>query len=218
MSICGFGIRRLLCRWALSALVLVAGIAIGRGAEAATIYTYSFVQPGYIYELGNTTYTATLTGGFTGTVGTQSAFHIDRSSLSDFHLAIDLSTPDTDFQGFYSGLPNYFSFEIGDAVGGTLAFESPLLSLGRPDQVCVGAAVSILCNGGAALGVVGYVVVPGFIEPVIAATSFGPTVTLISTVTTPPVATTPIPGALLLFATALGGLGTAGAWRCRARR
>ncbi|WP_395015602.1 hypothetical protein [Dongia sp.] len=192
------GLRRF-----LGALALIWALGAG-GAEASTIYTYSFSED-YNYSLGaGYIYPAKLTGGFTGT--SDATGHISLSTLTDFHLTFDFppgGVPGLAF-GTYAGAPDYFSFLIGDASGSTLAFQSPLdlYLLPSDETACVGAAVAFLCSGGASRGVV--------------ATSFGifarseiaPSVSLVTT--SAPVAATPIPGGLLLLGTALAGLGGLG--------
>jgi hypothetical protein len=208
MSIGDFPAQRLLLRSAFAALALLGGVLCGRAAEAATIYTYSFVQAGYIYSLGaGTRYATTLVGGFSGT--SNPIGHINLGTLSDFHVAFDSNPFGAGpgiFYRFYSGQPDYFSFQIGDTSGSTLAFQSPLNSPSFISEVCVGVAVSALCSGGTARGIAGS---PGF--GVFAASTIAPTVTLVSAT----VATTPLPAALLLFATGLGGLGAIAARRKR---
>jgi hypothetical protein len=197
MSIRGF-VRKALSR---AALMLMAGIGFGGAAAASTIYTYSFTQA-YTYGFSSENrYPATLTGGFTGTA--DASGHINLGTLSDFHLNIDTSI----YTGSYSGLPDYFSFLVGDASGSSLGFQSPVIVAAPPSfalQICVGLPVAALCNGGTARGVYSFVGVGSY-----ATSDIAPVVTLVSSST---VATTPIPGALLLFITALAGLGAAGAW------
>ena len=179
-------------RQLLSALALAGAAFCGHGAEASTIYTYTFTQD-YTSVFG----AATVTGGFTGTAADLD--HINLSTLSDFHLKYSSGA----LVGAYAGLPDYFSFQIGDTVGTTLAFQSPMF----PGEVCVGAAVATLCNGGTSFGIF----TAGGVA--VARSTFEPTVTLVSAISQTPVAATPIPGAMVLFVTALGGLGAAGAWR-----
>lgn len=190
----------------MGALALLGSGVFGRGADAATIYTYSFVQD-YTYGFDSENrYPATLIGGFTGTA--DASGHINLGTLSDFHLNIDTSI----YPGSYSGLPDYFSFLVGDASGSTLGFQSPVMVASPPSyplQICVGLPVAALCNGGTVRGVYSFVGIGSY-----GTSNIAPVVTLVSSST---VATTPIPGALLLFITALGGVGAAGAWR-RQRR
>jgi hypothetical protein len=198
VSISGFWIRKLSC-WAVGALALVAGVIYGRGAEASAIYTYSFTQA-YTFNTSGTSVPATLTGGFSGTAD---AFgHITLATLTDFHI----SFAGGGSAAAYSGLPDYLSFKIGDTAGTTLFIQSPLI-FGAPSillaEVCTGLAVASVCNRQNEFGTVDFP--GGTIE--IAGSRVAPTVTLVS------VATTPLPDTLFLFATALGGLGAAGAWR-----
>jgi len=184
----------------LAALVLFGAMVACHGAAAATMYTYSFEQTGYTVDWnGKDILPATLKGSFTGSVD---AFHITLGTLSAFHVQFDTVSPSGTHSASYSGLPDYFSFQIGDS-GGTLAFQSPLpLFTGASSEACIGAAVSILCNGGIARGYVR--VALGSTLLFSSRTDIGPTVNLVS------VATTPIPGALFLLTTALSGLGVMG--------
>jgi hypothetical protein len=184
--------------------------AIGGGAEASTVYTYSFTQD-FNYSLGNGGVNpTTLTGGFTGTP--DATGHISLSTLTDFHLTFDNAPAGFPSGGpvfgTYRSLPTYFSFLVGDTSGSTLAFQSPLdlLVFTGDETACVGAAVGFLCDGGNSRGIV-LASIGAFAHSEIA-----PAVTLVSSST---IATTPIPGALLLFGTALGALGMAGGWRRR---
>src|SRR5688572_8229217 len=138
MSIRGF-VRNALGR---AALMLMAGIGFSGAAAASTIYTYSFEQTGYTLDwFGTGVLPATLKGSFTGTAD---AFHINRSTLSAFNVQFD--TVGVGASELYSGLPDYFSFQVGSSGGSsTLAFQTPLpLFTGTLSQACVGAAVSIL--------------------------------------------------------------------------
>jgi hypothetical protein len=186
----------MLIRRLVSALVLAGAAFCGRGADASTIYTYTFTQ-----NYDSFGFAATVTGGFTGTAALG---YINLSTLSEFHLEYS----STNYLWTYAGLPNDFSFGIGGPSGTSLTFRSPIF----PGEICVGWAVSFLCNGGTSLGIFttgGVAVARSTVEPV---------VTLVSAINETPVATTPIPGAMVLFATALGGLCAAGAWRRKAAR
>jgi hypothetical protein len=201
-------------RQLVSALTLAGAAFCGHGAEASTIYTYDFSQSGYIIDWNpSEILPATLKGTFSGTA--DSIDHISLSTLTDFHVRFDIGP----HSAGYTGLPDFFSFQIGDTSGGTLAFQSPVPILAIPgdsSEACVGVAVAALCDGGTARGFVG----ARFNTTLLNTSTSGiaPIVTLVSAVSQTPVATTPIPGALLLFATALGGLGAAGAWRRKAAR
>ncbi|WP_459856195.1 hypothetical protein [Dongia sp. agr-C8] len=186
------------------------------GAEASTIYTYSFSED-FNYSLGaGYLYPTKLTGGFTGAA--DATGHISLTTLTDFHLTFDYAPgglPGLAF-GSYAGLPDYFSFLVGDTSGSTLAFQSPLpigLFSTATSTVCVGAAVAPLCNGGTPRGVVA-ISFGGAPAGIFARSEVAPVLTLASSST---IATTPIPGAMLLFMTAVGGLGAASLrWRRRA--
>jgi hypothetical protein len=202
MSIRSFLNRELFCRCGLGILALLGCIGFGRGAEATTIYTYSFIQTDYTF--GSAAGNLVVAGSFTGTA--DSFGHITQDTLTDFHVTFDSFVLGTGgvFYSPYSGLPDYFSFLVGDG-GGTLSFKSPLPA--PFSDICVGGAVAVLCNGGAARGVARF---PTF---AFSTTDTGPVMTLLSAVSSPPVATTPIPGSLLLLGTALGGLGAVRTWR-----
>jgi hypothetical protein len=215
MSIRGFRVPTAFHRCAMGVLVLLAVVALGRCAAATTIYTYNFIQTDYVYSLGaGSSFVTTVRGGFTGTA--DASGHINIGTLSDFRVEYDISPFGSGpgvFYGYYSGVPDYFSFLIGDTSGSTLAFQAPLTLNAfspYPSQICVGAAVAFLCNGGTPRGIV----TVSFDETgsIFARSDIAPVVSLVSSST---VAATPIPGALLLFATALGGAGAVGALRRR---
>jgi len=208
MSIRNF-VRGALC---VGAGLLLAAVALDRAAIASTLYTYSFTQDvNYRLDSGFI-YPATFSGGFSGTATADG--HISLDTLTDFHLHFDdnpYGSPGV-FYGVYSGLPDYFSFLIRDTTGGAFAFQSPLdhpVLTSITSTACVGAAVAALCNGGTARCVVTWAALGIFARGDVA-----PVVTLVSTST---VATTPIPGALLLMMTALSGLGAVGAMRRKAQ-
>jgi len=187
----------------LGALAVLAGIAFSGAAEASTIYTYTFTQP-----FGQVGDPINVSGSFSGTA--DSFDHISLGMLIDFHIEASSST----FNASYSGLPDFFSYKIGDTIGTTLS----LLSL-LPDatyiplpHVCTGVATAIFCKTDSAFGAIAITITLSGTQGVLSASTVAPTVTLVSAVSSPPVATAPIPGALLLFVTALGGLGAAGAW------
>jgi hypothetical protein len=196
-----YGLRTL-----LGALTLfLTAAAIAGTAEAATIYSYNFIQEFDVSGTGVPPDTVPLSGHFAGTA--DALGYINRNTLTDFHLEI----PVPNYPGAYSAQPDFFSFQIGDPSGSTLAFRVSGLNLGFSSaQLCVGVAVGVLCSGGTSRGVYQFTVT----SAVIARSEVAPVVTLVSS--TSPVATTPIPGALFLFATALGGAGAVGVLRRRA--
>lgn len=172
------------------ALTLMAAVS---NAQATTIYTYGFSQE-LTTRQGDS---AVIAGSFKGT--TNALGYIDLTTLSEFH--VDYST--IGMQAHSSGLPDFFSFQVGDASGSTLAFLSPVFTTVTlfDYRVCVGVAVAALCNGGTARGV--FQVVGASSN--FAAGEIAPLVTLVSSTSPSPIASTPIPGAMLLFTTALAG-------------
>jgi hypothetical protein len=194
-------------RFALGTLALLGGMAIGGVAEAATIYTYDFTQ-----SFGEAGAPITVSGNFSGTA--DSFDHISLATLIDFHVEASSGF----FSASYSGIPDFFSYKIGDAVGTTLAFLSllPDASYNPLPHVCTGVATAIFCKTDGALGAIA-IIGSGTQVGVLSTSSSAPTVTLVSAVSSDPVATTPIPGTLLLFSTALAGLGATHARRRKPR-
>jgi hypothetical protein len=203
MSLRGFGRWSLLRRSGLVALALLGGIACRGAAEASTIYTYNFSQ-----AFGPTGNPINVSGNFSGTADVFD--HISLGTLIDFHVEASGAS----FHASYSGLPDFFSYKIGDTIGTTLSILSLL-----PDptytplpHLCTGVATAIFCKTDAAIGAIAITITLSGDQGVLAASTVAPTVTLVSAISATPVATTPIPGALFLFMTALGGLGALGAW------
>jgi hypothetical protein len=201
MSFRGFWSWGCLGRCTTAALALLGGVLCSHGAEATTIYTYAFTQD---YGVGHT-----LTGGFTGTADSFGD-HISLSTLTDFH--IEVAGPYAN--GGYSGLPNFFSFKIGDTLGTTLSIDSPmtLSPMFVRVEVCTGILTMLFCGTDRATGAI---ILAGF--GALTTSTVAPTVTLVSAISSTPVATTPIPGAIFLFSTALGGIGAAAVIRREAR-
>lgn len=193
---------RIFRRWTMVGLALMGSLAIGGAAEASTIYTYNFTQS---YGTGSP---IAISGSFSGTA--DSFDHISLGTLTDFHIEASSAY----FSASYSGLPDFISYKIGDTAGTTLAIFSPLpnASYNPQPDICTGVATAVFCQTDGALGVIA-ILNSGTHAGVLATSLVAPTVTLVSAVSVDPVATTPIPGALLLFATGLGGLGTLSAWR-----
>jgi len=196
-------------RTLLGALALVAiAAAASVRAEAATIYTYGFAQPFTVEVAGAGASAGSLGGRFTGTADVLG--YITLATLTDFRLETSAYL----YGGQYVGLPDFFSFQVGDTSGSTLAFQSPAIpSMGSLSdaQVCVGVAVAALCNGGTWRGVYKFKGAAANISR----SDVAPTVWLISSTGTPSVAATPIPGAFFLFTTALGAAGMAAVLRRR---
>jgi hypothetical protein len=176
-----------------AALLLLAGLAQGRPAQAATVYTYAFEQTGFTLQLDPTNNAGKLSGTFSGTLDTFG--RISLSTLTDFHLEI------SGFTGFADGLngsaisiaKTFFDYSPGD--NSSFALNSLLVNANSMQAIiaCVGLPVGLSCGGGAARGFI-YAAFSGA-----AFTSSAMHVTL--------VATTPIPAGLPLLATALLGLG-----------
>jgi hypothetical protein len=187
----------------LGALALLGGMAFRGAAEASTIYTYTFTQP-----FGQVGDPINVSGSFSGTA--DSFDHISLGTLIDFHIEASGGS----FNASYSGPPDFFSYKIGDTIGTTLSILSLL-----PDttyiplpHVCTGVATAIFCETDSAFGAIAIAITLSGTVGVLSKSTVAPTVTLVSAVSSAPVATTPIPGALFLFVTALGGLGAVGAW------
>jgi hypothetical protein len=199
----------------LGILTLVCAAAGGgRSADATTIYTYSFAQE-FTTGTGGLAAPASLSGSFTGTADALGYIHL--GTITDFHLNLSAFVVSAQYSGL-TGL-DFFSFQVGDASGSTLAFRSPAILTSLPDtdaRVCVGAAVAALCNGGTWRGVYQTIAVSSGDAFNIGTSGIAPVVTLVSSISTPPVATTPIPGGLLLFSTALGSAGLVCVLRRRA--
>ncbi|HVY99989.1 MAG TPA: hypothetical protein VHA35_10820 [Dongiaceae bacterium] len=197
----------LLARSVLAALVLAGGAVLGGGADAATVYNYSFVQTGYdsnpVYGLGPSP--ATLSGTFSGTLNSAGA--IDPSTLTDFHVTFAFDGTSLSYGN--TSAPIAFSYHPGD--DGSLAV---IQALSNGYEVCIGIYVGFECGGRSALGSVSY---DFYGAPPLWVSSTAPKVTLVSTTLDPvtPVSTTPVPATLPLFISALGGLGFVAARRRR---
>ncbi|HVY99990.1 MAG TPA: hypothetical protein VHA35_10825 [Dongiaceae bacterium] len=190
----------LLARSALAALVLAGGAAFGGGgADAATVYNYSFVQTGYdinpVYAYQSSP--GTLTGTFSASLDPTG--YLDPSTLTNVHFTFTYG--DTTVSYLSDGMPTVFSYLVPHRAGYTGSF-TLVQNFLNGFQVCVGLAVG-LCGGGAALGSLS--VGPGAIPFELSYT--GPVITLLSTTFDPPVSATPIPAALPLFVSGLAGLG-----------
>ncbi len=195
---------------------MTAALVLAGSAEASTITTYSFTQSGYFSAARpDQDITATVSGSFsfsdapaTGIVG--------KADLIDFSYDV------TDFlagqpvhlvQG--GDLSNLVSFSFHPGQDGSFFLQAHADAQVATD-VCIGAAASFgLCgrptgfNGAIAISQSGTASPPDFAFLV---TRAGAEVRLTSPVTTPPVATTPIPPALPLFASSITALGLFG-WR-----
>jgi hypothetical protein len=191
------------------ALGLAAAILVGGTAQAATVNTYSFTQGGWHSPFP---VVATLSGEFTGTVGSTGIMSL--ADLSAFSATLTI----TSFGGLVYDIPQdltdlgLFSFMTGGGGASTLFF-SPSATSGT----CVGAAATLVpvCNPGGMnpFGTVGDYITRG--NPFLF-TSVTPVVTLVSSVTTSDTPTgVPEPAAWTLM---ILGLGAAGAALRRGRR
>jgi hypothetical protein len=195
--------------------VMLAGALVFAGqAAASTVYTYSFMQSGYFAaSRPGEDITATLSGSFSFSDLPASGI-VGKADLIDFSY---------DLTDYFSGRPvslvqggdlaNLVSFSFHPDQLGSLFLQAHADGQVATD-VCVGAAASFgLCgqptgfNGAFAISQSGTTSAPDFAFLV---TSAGPQITLTSSVTTPPVATTPIPPTLPLFASAIMALGLFG--------
>jgi hypothetical protein len=172
--------------WAVACAVL-AGLLAAPAAKAATINSYSFTQGGYDSLLS-------VRGAFTGVVGDDGYMRL--ADLTDFYIqGFPLLTGDS--------RPTMFSFNTGPGNASTLFIVATLRdlygSLGNY-TLCTGAATFLVCNVQNQLGAI--VNARGGTY-----TTDLPDITLLSSKPIVVPTTTPSPGALLLFATALGGLG-----------
>jgi hypothetical protein len=185
-------------------------------AAASTVYTYSFTQSGYFFPAQpDQDVTATLSGSFSFS-DLPAAGIIGKADLIDFSY---------DLTDYFSGQPvalvrggnlsNLVSFSFHPDQVGSLFLQAHADGQVATDA-CVGAAASFgLCgrptgfNGAFAISQSGTTSTP---DVAFLVTSAGPQITLTSAVTTPPVATAPIPPTLPLFASAIMALGLLG-WR-----
>ncbi len=187
-------------RFGGATLLAILGIFAGsmRG-EAATISTYSFFQDGYA-DPGNFVGTATVQGSFTGSV--EPSGIMNSAGLTAFQLTLTLNQPNGSFQLHSSGMPSFFSFDTlssPNPSGGNSTFALAVALANSSNTLCIGVATPFIC-GRTANG--------GF-------TVYGLTTMNFAQLTLVPPTVTPIPAPVLLFATALAGLGLLGA---RARR
>lgn len=171
-----------------SALALAAACALSVPAaklSAATIDTYSFEQAGYMFS-GDPN-PGLLLGRFTGTVEPDGM--IELSDLSSLHLTFF-----AEFAASDNGTPSFFSFDTNggastlDFVLGVLGGLGPGNSIAS-GSVCVGAVAAFgfgPCGPGGFNGTVGPVESPSGLY----GTQDGAIVTLVSSVTTVPEAST----------------------------
>jgi len=182
-------------------LLLLAGLAFAKPAEAATLYTFAFEQKDFTI-LGNPSDSAgMISGTFSGTLDTFG--RISLPTLTDIHIDVSGFTTFSFLNGSYVVIPTFFDYKPGDnsSFGIVAVMGSTTMP---PGLLCVGLPVGVSCSGGSYRGVY-LTFLAGFV-----ATNSAMHVTLVSA--------TPIPAGLPLFATALLGLGALGMRRRRAAR
>jgi hypothetical protein len=197
ISVSGAALRRL---GAIGFVVAIAAILSSAApAKAATINTYSFTQSGY--SSGPGIY-GTLQGTFSGYVASDGLMNL--AGLTAFHLEANVHYIAADFVALNVGMPTEFSFNT-QGGNSSLGLVVAMQDIGvRDDTICIGSLTPFRCGAiGGANGA--YLSIP-FV------TSEFAQVTLLSST-----AVTPIPAPILLFATALSGLGLLGA-RARGQR
>jgi hypothetical protein len=201
----------LLERRSLGVVALLVGLAFSGVAHATPIYTYEFELTGFKHYLGSSLPQAVVKGSFSGTLDPSG--DLLKSAVTAFHLEVSgFSNPDhnrtTDvIPDFFLYTPHLNTFSLVDF------YTDP----GDTYALCIGGATGVACNGGSALGALAYL--PFGQDPIYfsqrfmqAFTDSRPVVSLVS------VATTPIPGAAILFGTALAGIAGFGAARRRGLR
>jgi hypothetical protein len=192
-------------------LGLAAAILVGGTAQAATVNTYSFTQGGWYspFPVG-----ATLSGTFTGTVGSTGIMSL--ADLSAFSASLTITSLDGIVDVMQQDLTELGLFSFTPLGGATTLLFTPITAPGT-SGTCVGAAATLspVCNpqGVNPLGTFGDYIVEG--TPVLF-TSAAPVVTLVSSVTTSETpAGVPEPAA---WAMMILGLGAAGVALRRGRR
>lgn len=191
-------------------LFCATSLVLGSAAEAATIYTFSFVQTGYgVGPFDFVGDNATVSGTFSGTL--DAGGYLEAANLTDYHLSITFDHAHVlDTQDF--GPPDLFSYIPGD--NGSLNIKQRMAdTFFDGSYVCIGFAVGLTCGGLSSWRGIETARIGDQYYAYLVTTS-APVVTLVSAVSdTPPVATTPIPATLPLFVSALGGLGVFGVRR-----
>jgi hypothetical protein len=178
------------------AIAIVTGLLLAARAEAATISTYTFTQSGYIFSDGSPS-TAILNGTFAGSVEPDGLMKLAGLTQFQIRLTIAPGTP-AEYTVPSSDIAMLFSFDTlssPNASGGNSALAIVAFGFfGSPGYLCVGSPTPFSCHVSAngAFSLYGL------------RTLALPHVTLVT-------ALTPIPAPLVLFGTALAGLGLLGA-------
>jgi hypothetical protein len=180
-------------RGALGAFLLAAGLLAAPGASASTIYTYTFEQSGYLPFGTLTSAPGKITGSFTGRADATGV--ITQDSLTSFHIEMSGFTDDlltSNLTGDF--IPDFFGYHVGDTP--TFGFIEQIAGAGLPInlRLCVGPAATLACVPGTERGVLLVSIFP------LASSAVTPVLTQVS------VTNTPIPGAVVLLATALSGM------------
>lgn len=201
-------------RRAAGVAALLFGLAVAGMAQAVPVYTYTFSQSDYRPADPSISTPGTVTGSFSGTL--DSTGHISRNTLTAYHFEIggfDSSALSL-FAWSHDTLPFYFSYIPGDASSFAVVDHGRDFGAYAID-VCIGLPTGITCNAGSARGA-GVMALGGTGSPVdnfwlvAVTTDSTPLLTgSVADVGDPVylVATTPIPGSVLLFGSALAGLG-----------
>jgi hypothetical protein len=199
MQIRGFFGRR---PW-VAACAVFAALTAASTARAETINTYTFFQSGWNAIIN-------VTGHFTGKVGDDG--YMRAGDLTEFDA--------TGFDFTASGHPSAFSFDTTAPNNATTLFiVDPVQETDRGELLtyCTGAATFLVCHGqndaGVMEGDAGSIYTTSF--PVITLVS---SKQIVDPISDPTPRSTPIPGALLLFATGLGGLAPLAAMKRRLGR
>jgi len=204
---------RFLAQIGCSAFGAFAAILIAAGsAEAVPIYTYNFEQSGYIAVNDPTGPQGKVTGSFSGSLD-QSGY-ITINTLTEYHFSISGFASDAVPAIAWSNdtRPLIFSYLPGSSS--TLTVVEALQIGVNAAITCIGGVAGIVCDSGNALGSQAFSVPGAIIQ---AALSSTPASVTFVRVVDPDVATTPLPASLLLFGTAISGLGAAASIRRRLR-
>ena len=187
-------------------LGLAAAILVGGTAQAATVNTYSFTQDGWYspFPVG-----ATLSGTFTGTVGSTGIMSL--ADLSAFSASLTITTVGGIVDVLPQDLTELGLFSFTTWGGPSTLFFTPIGAPGATSGTCVGTAATLspVCNpeGGNPFGTLGDYIEHG--SPVLF-TSVAPVVTLVSSVTTSDTpAGVPEPAAWAMMILGLGAAGVA---------